>query len=206
VEHHRDRGRERHHVVHVMRAFTFVALIAIAGCNHADDSARPRSSALAPTASPSSPSSPSPTPTPEPTPTPTPEPTLSPEPTPTPSPTSTPEPTPSPEPTAHYLTPHPEEPRSPARACTRDDDCALIPDDCMNCPPCHAEWRKAANKKRVAQIKADRARFSCPPISCPECPPERPEPLPPGARPPPPAERGDIGDRAVCVKGQCSVE
>jgi hypothetical protein len=131
-------------------------LAALAACNHADDSARPRTTT-----------------------------------------------TPSPEPTARYLTPHPEEPRSPERACVRDDDCALISDDCMHSPPCHAEWRKAANKKRVAQIKADRARFECPPISWPECLPI--EDPPPGT-PRPPDERGYIGDRAVCVKGQCFVE
>ena len=54
----------------------------------------------------------------------------------------------------------------PERACKKDADCAVVPDDCSHCPPCEATWRRAANRATVNRIVKARQAIECPPIYC----------------------------------------
>lgn len=87
----------------------------------------------------------------------------------------------------------------PERACRRDADCALVPDDCTHCPPCEATWRRAANRVAVNRIIKARQAMECPPIACVQCS----LPTPPGQ---PPQQRGYLGNSAACQAGQCVVK
>lgn len=87
----------------------------------------------------------------------------------------------------------------PDRACQTHADCAIVPDDCRECPPCEAVWRSAANHATVRRIVEARAAVECPPIYCEQCW----TPPPPGAAP---APQGYLGDAAECRAGQCVVK
>jgi hypothetical protein len=87
----------------------------------------------------------------------------------------------------------------PKRACKKDADCALVPDDCSHCPPCEATWRRAANRATVNRIVKARQAVECPPIYCEQCW----TPPPPGIAPEP---HGYLGDVAECRAGQCIVK
>lgn len=91
----------------------------------------------------------------------------------------------------------PAAPFDPERACQKDSDCGLIPDDCRHCPPCAGTWRRAANRAAVKRaIKAQQA-IVCPPIMCQRC---VPRPALPGQ---PPVTSGYLGSSAECRAGQC---
>lgn len=87
----------------------------------------------------------------------------------------------------------------PERACKKDDDCALVPDDCRECPPCEATWRTAANRSTVRRIVKARATVACPPIMCQQCW----TPPPPGVAP---QAHGYLGEAVECRAGQCVVK
>jgi hypothetical protein len=89
----------------------------------------------------------------------------------------------------------PAEPTSEQRRCQKDEDCLFRPPPRCACPSCGYTWRRAFNRetaKRQAVEKRRHARRKCsraPRRPCPACA----EPL------------VLLGERALCLDGQCSV-
>jgi endonuclease YncB( thermonuclease family) len=85
-------------------------------------------------------------------------------------------------------TPPPAGPSSKERACRADGDCVLLPLNSMcSCPPCGRVVRRAVNRTTYNAMMFTWARRRCRAPVCPACAPQV------------------VGDKAVCIKGQCEV-
>jgi micrococcal nuclease len=83
-------------------------------------------------------------------------------------------------------TPQPRHPWREDRACRADADCVLLPihSPCA-CSPCGRVSAEAANKKALETLRASWARMRCQAPICPACAPLV------------------VGDKALCINGQC---
>ena len=83
----------------------------------------------------------------------------------------------------------PQQPASKDRACKDDKDCTFEPLSGCGCPPCGDTWRRAVNKKRAAWLRGLAALGSCGRGICAKCN----------------RRVRWLGEKAICVNGQCAV-
>jgi hypothetical protein len=81
----------------------------------------------------------------------------------------------------------PKLPWSRDRVCKVDKDCVLRPRSACSCAPCARTWRTAINRGAHKRLLDAWARRRCRKPICPACFPQW------------------LGNRAVCIEGQCAV-